>query len=120
VNSDTPLFTIQQMVYADGWKQCGFVTVLRSGSYTWIREDIWNRDATNQIYVGQLPPNVFNSLQSFCRKLSQNATQTNTVATYVQHIDDTIQKPEAIQSILDFLSTTHPMTASSGSRLQDR
>lgn len=118
-NQNAPLLAIREMVYEDGWKQCGLAIILTNGSYTWSCQDIWTPDTPSPIIVhGCLPSSINESLASFVRNHNDELKSTNSVATYVHYVDGTWPKPWPIQALLDYLYATRPIDDASTKSLR--
>lgn len=98
-------FPIQvvEMVYHDGWKACGSITIQENREYTWVRKDIWAADAQEQVFHGIVPKTIVVHLLESSRDSTvwQDAENGR---TYSYAIDDSRRDPPpAIKELVDWL-----------------
>jgi len=96
--SPKPLIIAEEMVYSEGWKVCGTISVNQGGSYRADEHYLWTPGHPVRQYTGQLTPSLLKELEEVAKNARTNLIDG--VPTYRIFIDDYRNtQPEPIRKL---------------------
>ena len=105
----SPIFLrVDEMVFHEGWKRAGEITVRENGEYRWETRDIWNADPEQTaLYTGTLPSRILPGLKQ-ALETDDRFLELDGISKYAIGIDDHRTKhPVAIKSLREYLFQSH-------------
>ena len=89
---------IKEMVYHEGWKICGIITIHQDGKYERIVKYYWSPSKEDSVYFGNLPQDLIDELWASSTSGELGWENESRVPTYIRCIDNhRSQHPLSIQ-----------------------